>query len=269
MSHKKTVVLFVIVAVMLLTATQAFAQELNPDLSPNYGTITVGSGDTYASASILSGGSRSISRHLSNCRGYATHAPDIQVYISQNGYSAVTFNFTASSGDTTMVVRAPGNRWYCDDDSGGSLNPRVYLTSPASGYYQVWIGSYSSGNNHRGTFSASLSGSPVSSNRYGVVCIINETNTTINYDYRWGTESWTSTSVNSNNRRWHSWEYRSGSQSSPDFQVRFDNDMTSGINRITYTLSRNAMRTQSCDGARQYVFQYTRNNRNRIDLYNR
>jgi hypothetical protein len=268
MLSRKKVILLIVAVGLFMSAPQVFAQELNPNLSPNYGTITVGSGSTYNSTTILSGGSRTISRQLSGCRGYATQAPDIQVNIARDGFSAVTFTFDAS-GDTTMVVRAPGNRWYCDDDSGGGLNPRVYLTNPVSGNYQVWIGSYSSGSNHRGTFAASLSGSGRNVNRFGVVCIINETSTLINYEYRWGSESWTSSSVSANNRRWHSWEYTGNSQTSPSFQVRFDSDMTSGINRLTYTLDRNAMRTQSCDGARQYAFQFTRSNRNRIDLYSR
>jgi hypothetical protein len=40
------------------------------------------------------------------------------------------------------LINTPNGRWYCDDDSGGSLNPKVQITNPQSGRYDVWVGTY-------------------------------------------------------------------------------------------------------------------------------
>jgi hypothetical protein len=49
-----------------------------------------------------------------------------------------------SRSDTTLVVNGPNGEWYCDDDSGEDTNPLVTLGSNA-GRYEIWVGTYSSG----------------------------------------------------------------------------------------------------------------------------
>ena len=44
----------------------------------------------------------------------------------------------------TLLVNAPDGSWYCNDDSNG-LNPMVSWSSPRSGQYDIWIGTYGSG----------------------------------------------------------------------------------------------------------------------------
>jgi len=43
------------------------------------------------------------------------------------------------------VINDPSGNWICDDDSGGSLNPRVQITNPASGQYDIWVGTFGGG----------------------------------------------------------------------------------------------------------------------------
>lgn len=45
----------------------------------------------------------------------------------------------------------------CSDDSFGTLDPTLDYTSPASGRYDVWIGSFSSGQFISGTLSVTES----------------------------------------------------------------------------------------------------------------
>jgi hypothetical protein len=48
-------------------------------------------------------------------------------------------------------VRDPSGSWYCDDDSYLDYNPLVSISVPYTGTYEVWVGTYSSGNSERGT----------------------------------------------------------------------------------------------------------------------
>lgn len=52
--------------------------------------------------------------------------------------------FSVGSGvDTTLLVEEPWGDVYCDDDSGAlGYNPMVYIQSPRSGRYRVWVGVY-------------------------------------------------------------------------------------------------------------------------------
>src|SRR5690606_4508404 len=47
--------------------------------------------------------------------------------------------------DTTLVVNGPDGLWYCDDDSNGGLNPQVTFSSPRSGTYHIWVGTFNGG----------------------------------------------------------------------------------------------------------------------------
>ncbi len=100
--------------------------------------------------SITSGGSIDVS-HLSlsaGCRGFATHQPDYIVDYAQAA-DFVRFYFIGG-GDTTLVINDAAGRWHCNDDSFGGLNPTVDISHPASGQYDIWVGSYRAGQNVRG-----------------------------------------------------------------------------------------------------------------------
>jgi hypothetical protein len=91
-----------------------------------------------------------------NCRGYADVAPDINIYVNSGDVTHIEMGFNAytSGADTTLIVRAPNGDWYCDDDSGGDLNPYLNLRVDQSGKYDVWVGSYSEGSRWYGEFYA-------------------------------------------------------------------------------------------------------------------
>ena len=56
-------------------------------------------------------------------------------------YSKGVALVTAGTHDLTMVVRDASGVFHCDDDSGGSMQPRVE-TMLSPGNHQVWIGTY-------------------------------------------------------------------------------------------------------------------------------
>ena len=114
----------------------------NMDLEPNYGTATLRGGFTPDpwTKSILAGGSVPASAAKSGCEGSVSAAPDIQIFF-EPGEGDLTFRVRASE-DTTLLVNTPNGRFYCDDDSGGDLDPKVTITNPQSGRYDIWVGTY-------------------------------------------------------------------------------------------------------------------------------
>lgn len=121
--------------------------------SANFGVFTLMGGfvPDPAQYNVVSGGSMDASRMglAPNCRGFVTAQPDVIVnYL--NARSWVRF-YVRAAGDTTLVINDGSGRWWCSDDEGGGLNPMIDITSPPSGQYDIWVGSYRAGENIRGT----------------------------------------------------------------------------------------------------------------------
>lgn len=93
--------------------------------------------------SLTAGGTIPASNVSSSCSGSIASAPDYQ--ITYTAGSLPLSIRTDSSRDTTLVVNGPDGQWYCDDDSGEGNNARVYFSKPASGTYDIWVGTYSGG----------------------------------------------------------------------------------------------------------------------------
>ncbi|RZJ32162.1 MAG: peptidase S1 [Brevundimonas sp.] len=110
-------------------------------------------GETYLSSgfnpdphriNLVAGGGLQASVVSSSCRGAIATAPDYQITYTAGSLPLAIQ--TLSSSDTTLVVNAPDGEWYCDDDSGDGNNAQVYFSKPASGVYDIWVGTYSGGN---------------------------------------------------------------------------------------------------------------------------
>ncbi len=84
-----------------------------------------------------------------DCRGFVTRPPDfILDYTRPGTFLRVYF---VGRTDTTLVIHDSGNRWHCNDDSHGGLNPTVDLSRPREGQYDVWIGARTANAEIRGT----------------------------------------------------------------------------------------------------------------------
>jgi hypothetical protein len=136
-------------AALAAIATAGVAVAQNYSLNPAYGTVNLSAGftpDPYV-VNVLSGGRNDASQTVSSsCRGFIAEAPDVRVNYSAGSYPLI-FS-VRSNADTTLVVNGPDGRWYCDDDSGNNgMNPALRFGSPASGQYDVWIGTYGNASN--------------------------------------------------------------------------------------------------------------------------
>ena len=86
------------------------------------------------------------------CVGYAEANPDYEVHYVAGIMSLLRFYFVASSGgDATLIINDSAGNWQCNDDSFGSSNPSIDFSPPESGWYDIWVGSYSSGDFNAGT----------------------------------------------------------------------------------------------------------------------
>jgi hypothetical protein len=129
--------------------------ELDYSLPPNFGSDDLTSGFTPDpfSAHVVSGGPLDASYLGDDCRGFATAAPDYDITFTAGSLSLLRFYFVADTADdTTIIINAPDGSWHCNDDATGTIDPQYDFEDPASGLYDIWIGSYESGASVSGTF---------------------------------------------------------------------------------------------------------------------
>jgi hypothetical protein len=125
---------------------------LNFSLPPNYGSTSLTSGfvpDPFT-IGMTSGGPVDVTYLGGGCSGFVTSAPDFSLNYTSGVFPLLRFYFIGS-GDTTLVINTPGGSYVCVDDSFGTLNPTVDFNSPASGRYDIWVGSYAEGVTVSGT----------------------------------------------------------------------------------------------------------------------
>jgi hypothetical protein len=76
------------------------------------------------------------------CAGYVTRAPSYE--LSYQAGEFPLYISAESDRDTTLVVNAPDGAWYCNDDFE-SLDPALEFADPQSGVYDIYVGTYGSG----------------------------------------------------------------------------------------------------------------------------
>lgn len=110
---------------------------------PTYGEVSLSSGftpDPYT-VDLRSGGSIDASASVgADCVGFIADAPDFDLYYNSGSFPLIISVDAAE--DTTLVINAPDGSWHCDDDSGEGFNPSVRFSTPATGLYNVWVGTY-------------------------------------------------------------------------------------------------------------------------------
>jgi hypothetical protein len=140
----KTARVFLAATALVCCVGAAAAQ--NPNADPNYGTVTLSSGFTPDPrvVSVQAGGTIAASTIRSGCAGFITSAPDVRLRYEAGSLPLIIS--VAAGSDTTLVVNAPDGRFYCDDDGGvNGLNPSIRFNAPQSGRYEIWVGTYRSG----------------------------------------------------------------------------------------------------------------------------
>jgi len=144
-------------AAFAAVTTAGIAAAQNYGLQPAYGTVNLSGGftpDPY-NVNVLSGGRIDASQTVSSsCRGFVAEAPDVRLNFTAGSLPLIIS--VNSSADTTLVVNGPDGQWYCDDDGGNAgLNPSLRFGTPASGQYDIWVGTYGNASNQPAVVSIS------------------------------------------------------------------------------------------------------------------
>lgn len=115
------------------------------DGEPYFGTAVLRAGftDDPHLITVRAGGSQPNPLTGAGCQGSIGFSPDAVVRYTA-GVLPLTFS-AAAAQDLSLVVRTPSGRYFCDDDSGEGLNPRIDFEEPESGAYRVWVGTYTEG----------------------------------------------------------------------------------------------------------------------------
>ncbi len=132
------------IAVACMTAAPAMAQSLNTSANGTYGNVQLRTGfepDPYT-VSVTAGGEIEMSSVNENCNGNVARRADFTLRYRAGEELPLIISAT-SEGDTTLAVRTPNGQWFCNDDTD-ALNPLVRFDDPASGRYQVWVGTFGS-----------------------------------------------------------------------------------------------------------------------------
>jgi hypothetical protein len=74
------------------------------------------------------------------CAGYIDNAQPTVTLTYTAGRSRLAI-YVRSDLDTTLLVNDASGNWHCSDDFDGS-DPAVILDNPASGAYNIWVGTY-------------------------------------------------------------------------------------------------------------------------------
>lgn len=128
-------------AASLGLSAPAFAQEIGAQ--PTFADISLEAGfmPDPTRIQVTAGGSIDAARSRGgSCVGKIARAPDVR--LTYEAGSSPLIIKVGSSEDTTLVVNDANGRWYCDDDSGGGVNPAMRLNNPDSGVYEIWVGTY-------------------------------------------------------------------------------------------------------------------------------
>jgi hypothetical protein len=136
-------IIWSVAAAAVLCVSAPAAAQVNISQNGAYGQVTLDSGfqpDPH-STTLTAGGTVEASSVSPDCVGMIAQRADFTLRYRQAGSLPLIISAT-SEADTTLAIRAPDGRWYCDDDGGGSLNPVVRFDSPRNGRYQIWVGTY-------------------------------------------------------------------------------------------------------------------------------
>jgi len=135
-----------LLALGAVAALAGAAAAQNFALAPTFGAVALRSGfqpDPYRRPLQSGGAVNAAQRSGGDCQGFIAEAPDFRVNFTAGGTGLPLVFSVESRADTTLVINGPDGKWYCDDDSGnGELNPSFTFRAPASGQYDVWVGTY-------------------------------------------------------------------------------------------------------------------------------
>jgi len=141
--------LWLIVIALFIGAIGVSAQDeaADPAADAIFGSVNVSAGFVLDPTllTLIAGGSVPANTLQEDCAGHISSAPSAVLNLGVADVEMLRL-FFFSDDDTTLTVVTPSGEVLCNDDAGaGLLDPSVDITSPDTGRYAVFVGSYSSG----------------------------------------------------------------------------------------------------------------------------
>ncbi len=136
------IVRLTVAALVALSMLAVPGAAQNWRLNPSYGSVSLNAGfmPDPRTRTVQAGGNVRINP-AGDCPGggYVANAPDYRLNYRAGGY-ALSF-YVRAPGDTLLLINDPQGRWFCNDDYSG-LDPALRFGNPASGQYDIWVGTY-------------------------------------------------------------------------------------------------------------------------------
>lgn len=118
---------------------------------PRYATVNLRAGfePDPREVPVEAGGDREATGVGPECAGWIDFfRPDVDLNYT-NGQFPLYISVFAST-DTTLVMNDPAGNWICNDDLEG-VHPGIVIQRPASGNYNIWIGTFERSSPQRAT----------------------------------------------------------------------------------------------------------------------
>ena len=110
-----------------------------------------------------------------------------------------------------------------------------------------------------------ISGAEAQNTTHGCACVVNKTQGTINYRFKWGEQAWQNRTLQPAYQTSICWPYADAAKSSPALTFQLDVDMTKGSAWTTFNLPRMQATAASCPAtpnAAHYDISYKPNTNN-------
>ncbi len=119
--------------------------QLSPGFSPSPQTVKGYAKGAIALHRIV--GERDMQKNL--CLGYGSSSPDHMLVLKRR-FTKLKLQVN-SQRDTTLLIKGPGNRLYCLDDSEKGKDAGWISDQLPAGKYSIWVGAFERGQQFRYT----------------------------------------------------------------------------------------------------------------------
>jgi hypothetical protein len=131
-------------AVAAFSLSTSDAAASCPDYGQNGASYSFTSDDLYSEQRLRVAAGGEV--NLANCGsvpgvGYVAEAPDFTIQYQTNGGYNLRLR-SQGSCDTVLLVNDAAGNWFWDDESGDGPDSHIMLANTASGYIDVWVGTY-------------------------------------------------------------------------------------------------------------------------------
>ncbi|MFT4702333.1 MAG: hypothetical protein ACI81R_000017 [Bradymonadia bacterium] len=138
--YTKSLISFAAAAGIMAFSGAASAQDTSADATYGNQNLSVGFMPDPVVIPLAAGGPIDTSvEGTGSCAGFHASAPDVE--LTYEAGSVPLYIHVESDTDTTLLINQPDGSWICADDTIG-FNPLVAFPTPASGVYDIYVGTF-------------------------------------------------------------------------------------------------------------------------------